>query len=161
CAAASLRSPAKIRRGSAWSTAAGPRKTCIARSSRRAPRGSGSTSIEMSPASEANEILRFAEILGQGPVLAMLREAIAAGTLHHALLFVGPEGVGKRTTARALAARLLCTSPSEEEACGRCAACRQVTVGSHPDFHREALLALDPESKRKELRSEMLLEQAH
>jgi DNA polymerase-3 subunit delta' len=103
--------------------------------------------------------LRFSEILGQDPVLAMLRESLAAGTLHHALAFVGPAGVGKRTTAFALAARILCAAPRDDEACGECAPCHQVVAGTHPDLHREALQPLD--EKGKDFRSEVLLSQAH
>jgi DNA polymerase III subunit delta' len=103
--------------------------------------------------------LRFSDVLGQGPVLEMLRESLAAGTLHHALAFVGPEGVGKRTTALALAARILCGAARDGDACGECDACHQVTAGSHPDFHREALQPLD--EKGRDLRSEVLLSQAH
>jgi len=103
--------------------------------------------------------LRFSEILGQKHVLAMLGEAQASDRLHHALLFVGPEGVGKHTTALSLAARLLCTEPKRGEACGQCAACHQVAAGTHPDLHQQGLLPLD--EKGKEFRSEMLIAQSH
>jgi len=56
-------------------------------------------------------------------------------TLHHALLFSGPEGVGKEWLARSLAAGLLCDQPRENRlACGQCAACRWMSQDSHPDF---------------------------
>ena len=56
-------------------------------------------------------------------------------TLHHALLFVGPEGVGKEWLARALAAALLCDQPTSAGlACGQCPACRWMSLDSHPDF---------------------------
>ena len=45
--------------------------------------------------------------------------------LPHALLFVGPAGLGKRALADALAARLLCDTPAADgQACGHCAACQ-------------------------------------
>ena len=103
-------------------------------------------------------IQRFSDILGQDAVLAMLREAEASGTLHHALAFVGPEGVGKRTTALALAARSLCASPEDGEACGACPSCHQVVAGSHPDLHREGFLPLE---KGGGFHAQMLIEQAH
>ncbi len=54
----------------------------------------------------------------------------------HALLFAGPKGVGKRETAEALAARLLCESNPAPHApsCGSCASCLLIAAGSHPDF---------------------------
>jgi len=55
--------------------------------------------------------------------------------LPHALLFVGPAGLGKRELAEALAARLLCSTPgSDGHACGRCAACQLRLSGNHPDL---------------------------
>lgn len=55
----------------------------------------------------------------------------------HAVLIQGPEGVGKLAFAEQLAARFLCEAPTEDsEACGRCAGCRWVAAGSHPDLRR-------------------------
>lgn len=57
--------------------------------------------------------------------------------LPHALLFVGPPGVGKRDLAEALAARLLCRAPrADGEACGECAGCALRLSGNHPDLMR-------------------------
>lgn len=57
-------------------------------------------------------------------------------TLPHALLFAGPEGIGKRELADALAARLLCEVPRQahEAACGECVSCHMFANGTHPDF---------------------------
>ena len=55
----------------------------------------------------------------------------------HALLFIGPAGIGKRQLAEALAARILCDQPQEDgHACGNCPACRLHAAGNHPDFFR-------------------------
>lgn len=57
--------------------------------------------------------------------------------LPHALLFVGPPGLGKRDLVEHLAARLLCDTPAENgAACGQCAACRWRLSGNHPDLYR-------------------------
>ncbi|THF66416.1 DNA polymerase III subunit delta' [Pseudothauera nasutitermitis] len=57
--------------------------------------------------------------------------------LPHALLFVGPPGVGKRDLAEALAARLLCDAPGADgHACGACPACQWRLSGNHPDLLR-------------------------
>ncbi len=66
--------------------------------------------------------------------------------LPHALLFVGPAGLGKRDLAEALAARLLCEAPGGDgHACGQCVACRWRLSGNHPDFYR-VVPAADAES---------------
>lgn len=84
----------------------------------------------------------FADILGQDVVIRHLRRAVAAGQVHHAYLFYGKEGVGKRTTAHALAAALNCLSPQDGNACGRCQACLAVAGGTHPDLYE-----INPQSK--------------
>jgi DNA polymerase-3 subunit delta' len=61
----------------------------------------------------------------------MLREILHRSVVPHALLFVGPKGVGKATTARLFAAAYLCPSGEPDG----CASCRQVLRGVHPDFH--------------------------
>lgn len=53
--------------------------------------------------------------------------------LPHALLLAGPPGIGKRTFAEALAARILCENPGRF-ACGDCPSCRWLAGGNHPDF---------------------------
>lgn len=59
--------------------------------------------------------------------------ALGRRRLGHAYLFAGPEGSGKRHVARELARAVLCESPSESDACGRCSACRLVDADRHPD----------------------------
>lgn len=77
--------------------------------------------------------MRFQEILGQDVAISQLKRAHAHHRLSHAYIFDGPRGVGKMTTARALAALLLCEAPQGDDACGQCDACRQLVVGTHPD----------------------------
>jgi DNA polymerase-3 subunit delta' len=78
----------------------------------------------------------FADIRGQEIPIERLRLAIRAGRLGHALIFAGPPGVGKRTTANALARALLCRD-RPGEGCGRCAECHLVAAGTHPDLFVE------------------------
>lgn len=67
-----------------------------------------------------------------GAVGSMIR-----GVAPHAVLLVGPAGVGKTTLALDLAAGLLCTAGDRAaRPCGACRACRLVTSGGHPDVHR-------------------------
>lgn len=56
------------------------------------------------------------------------------GQLHHALLFTGPQGVGKHRVAQHLAKQLLCLQPFASGACGRCKSCLLVAAGHHPDL---------------------------
>lgn len=77
----------------------------------------------------------FRDLLGQERVLGFLRQALASGQIPHALLFVGPEGVGKASTGRALAQALNCQERRpDQDACGQCRSCRLFATGNHPDF---------------------------
>ncbi len=79
--------------------------------------------------------MTFREILGQEWVISHLKTAAQKGRLAHAYLFLGPEGVGRASTARALAAALNCQEPRPDgDACGACASCRRLAAGVHPDF---------------------------
>jgi DNA polymerase-3 subunit delta' len=80
-------------------------------------------------------MVRLNDIFGQDAVIASLRAAVAADRLPHGLIFAGPEGVGKATTAAALAALFLCEQPSSDDACGECRSCRAIATGIHPDYH--------------------------
>lgn len=87
--------------------------------------------------------MSFGRIHGQARALDVLRRALAAGRLPHALLFSGPDGVGKRLAALELAKALNCAGPApERDACDACAACRLADRGAHPD-----LLAVAPEGR--------------
>src|SRR5207302_2007845 len=74
-------------------------------------------------------------IFGQDSAIQSLRDAYRAERMPHAMLFAGPVGVGKATTARALGALWLCENPKNESPCGNCASCRLFDAANHPDFH--------------------------
>ncbi len=78
-------------------------------------------------------MIRFGELLGQRGPLELISRMVASDRVPHALLFHGPEGVGKATVARALAAALLCEA-NRQEGCGSCSSCRLVESGGHPDL---------------------------
>jgi len=67
-----------------------------------------------------------------------------ANGLPHALLLTGPEGIGKGHFALAAAARLLCESPVNSDACGKCPSCHWFVSDNHPDF-RHIIPAADVE----------------
>ena len=55
--------------------------------------------------------------------------------LPHALLFVGPQGMGKTQVAQHLAQALLCEQTDASGApCGACKGCYLSVAGNHPDF---------------------------
>ena len=87
----------------------------------------------------------FAEVVGHQRILAHLRASLRNGRLHHAYLFVGPEGVGKKTVAVALAKAIHCTE-SEDDYCGRCVNCRRILDRNHPD-----LRLIEPLADKKEI----------
>ncbi len=61
-----------------------------------------------------------------------------------ALLIQGGEGLGKRSLALHLAARLLCLAPKDPLPCGVCHGCHLFKAGTHPD-----LKILEPEEAGK------------
>ena len=66
---------------------------------------------------------------------ALLGQGLAR--LPHAMLLVGPAGVGKTAFSERIAALLLCESIAPGlVACGKCDACRWLDAGNHPDFRR-------------------------
>src|SRR5512133_2504575 len=81
----------------------------------------------------------FSEVIAQERALSSLRSALRRGTLHHAYLFGGPEGVGKARVARLLAQAANCDGGQpgpggyREDPCGVCAACHKIAKGIHPD----------------------------
>jgi DNA polymerase III subunit delta' len=80
--------------------------------------------------------------------MRLVERAIVSGRPPHALLLVGPEGVGKTTLAFDLACGLLCLAADPaDRPCRACAACRKVEHGNHPDLH---LLA--PEGAGQQIR---------
>lgn len=64
----------------------------------------------------------------------VLLRAVKEHRLPPAYLFVGPAGVGKRTTAVALAKALNCSTQGAE-ACEQCTICRRIDRQLHPDIH--------------------------
>jgi hypothetical protein len=75
-------------------------------------------------------------VRGHAAQVELFRRSVRRGRLAQGYLFVGPEGVGKRMFARALAQGLFCREVPDDEvdACGSCPDCKQVISGSHPDL---------------------------
>ena len=57
-----------------------------------------------------------------------------AGRMPHAVMLLGPDGLGKRGLSRWLSRLVLCDSPAELGACGQCRNCQLQDAGTHPDY---------------------------
>lgn len=83
----------------------------------------------------------FEVLLGNDRLKENLRGALSRGRISHFYLISGPEGSGKKTLTRLLAAALVCTGGNKP--CGSCSACRKALGGNHPDV----ITVDDPEKK--------------
>ena len=88
--------------------------------------------------------MSFREIVGHGPLLQLLARTVGRKAVPASLIFSGPDGVGKRMIAVALAQALNCERPEPWgdvddpglTACGTCSSCRRVARGVHADVLR-------------------------
>ena len=97
--------------------------------------------------------MRFADVVGHARAVGRLRRIVVADRVPAAVLLLGPPGIGKRLVAEAFAARLLCESPTDGDACGGCAQCTRVAAATHPD---RRLVARDED--RRDIRIEQVRE---
>ncbi len=84
-------------------------------------------------------------IHGHDDLVEQFRRSLRRRRLATTFLFVGPEGVGKRSFAMRLAQSMLCEVVPEDRLapCGQCNACRQAVSGTHPDL----IVITKPEDK--------------
>ena len=94
----------------------------------------------------------FAEIVGHPKQLEPLRLALAHRRLHHAYLFVGPSGVGKKTVGLGLAKAIHC-SVATDDFCGKCADCARIQDDNHPDVR-----LIEPLAGKKEISIQQIRE---
>ena len=81
--------------------------------------------------------MTYAELKKYQPeAVELLKKAVEANRLSHALIFASPGEVGEAALGMQLAQFLLCESPkSSLEPCGECKSCRLFLQSCHPDFH--------------------------
>ncbi len=72
------------------------------------------------------------DVTGQTRAIDALKSALAGGSVHHAYLFGGPEGVGKELAAVGFAQALGCKE-EPQNGCGKCSHCVRVAKRNHPD----------------------------
>jgi DNA polymerase-3 subunit delta' len=77
------------------------------------------------------ECTGWEEIYGQDRAVGFLIETLIKGEVPHALIFTGPRGVGKYSTALLFAAALFCPAGRPDA----CPSCHKVARGVHPDLH--------------------------
>ena len=88
----------------------------------------------------------FETLLGNSRLKENLKSSLGRGRVSHFYLISGPEGSGRHTLARLLAAAILCGGP--DRPCGRCGVCRRVMENNHPDV----ITVEDPEHKNVSVR---------
>lgn len=80
----------------------------------------------------------FDELIGHGPMVKTLSNALESGRLAHAFVLTGVRGIGKTTTARIIARALNCIGADGKggatiEPCGVCEHCRAIAEDRHVD----------------------------
>ena len=83
--------------------------------------------------------MTFGELAGHRRLLDLLARAAERGSLPPSLIFAGPDGVGKRGAAVALAQLFNCAAPrsgnsdAPPDSCGACPPCRRIARCVHAD----------------------------
>lgn len=92
----------------------------------------------------------FKKLIGNNQVKEILRRFVANGRVPNSLMFAGDEGVGKRQFALELAKALVCTDPTDGEACEVCPACLRADSFKFPksddkDAHKRVIWSDHPD----------------
>lgn len=75
----------------------------------------------------------FTDVVGQNHITQTLNNALINGRLPHALLFTGPRGTGKTSSARILAKALRCPNAVNFTPCNECTSCQEIAAGTSVD----------------------------
>ncbi|MDA3818817.1 MAG: DNA polymerase III subunit delta' [Prolixibacteraceae bacterium] len=79
--------------------------------------------------------MQFNRVIGQQAIKKRLIDGVNENRISHALLFSGPEGVGKLAMAIAYAQFINCPDRTDTDSCGTCPSCKKFKKLIHPDLH--------------------------
>jgi len=100
----------------------------------------------------------FKDVVGHERIKHILQRALEKERLPNSLLFCGPEGVGKRRMAFALA-RALCCQRLKDDACDACGPCRSIKEGERKGENRYPdVMLVFPDPKSDTIRTETIKE---
>jgi len=75
------------------------------------------------------------EAIGQDKTLAWLKGMVDKGRIPHAMMLVGPSGIGKLRLALSLAQYIICEHKQDWKPCTNCARCLQFQKLQYPDLY--------------------------
>jgi DNA polymerase-3 subunit delta' len=75
----------------------------------------------------------MSKLIGHEKQQSFLKQILQSERIPHALLFVGPTGIGKFKTAKLFAKSLLCEKGVDLEPCGECKSCHNFEFNKNPD----------------------------
>ena len=75
----------------------------------------------------------FTDMVGQDHITQTLTNALKNGRLPHALIFTGPRGTGKTSSARILAKSLRCPNAKDFIPCDECTSCLEISQSRSVD----------------------------
>ena len=77
--------------------------------------------------------MNFDSVIGHEKNIVFLKNLIKKEQIPHAILFSGPDGIGKKLCAEIFAKSILCNSDTEKP-CNSCQSCFSYDNKTHPDF---------------------------
>jgi len=78
--------------------------------------------------------MSFENIIGHREVVENLKNRLRQQRFHHAIMFYGPAGIGKRTLALEFIKAINCKDSSDANPCDNCNNCKWTTEYTHPDL---------------------------